>query len=158
MKKAYRVVFLIFLVLLALVSGGALFQSFSIIPYFQNDISLFRNAAFGGSNFFPIISPLMTLSWIVIVILGWKIQIENKKILNFGYILFLIIAIMTYSYFVPFLINNFGNSENVMSDAVLLDNLNTWASLDQIRQYVGVGVLAIFIYSYGNVIAATKRN
>lgn len=156
--KIFRWTFLAFLVLMVLVAGGASYQAISIVPFWQKDISMFKNYGHWGINYFPILSPLMTVFWVVLVITGFKVKMPNKAILYVGHFLFLLIMVSTFTYFAPFLLTYMGHPKNDLSDQQLSSMLNTWARWDLVRQTIGLIAAAIFIYAYSKVGATTLKN
>lgn len=149
MFKIFRSTFLPFLVVMMLVAGGACYQTISIVPFWQKDISMFRNYGHWGIDYFPILSPLMTALWLVLVVTGFKVQIPSRKLLYTAHILFLALMVSTFTYFAPFLLTNMGHPEKNISVTDLTEQLNTWALWDMIRQVIGVITLGIFLYIYG---------
>ena len=149
--KFFRWALLLLIVVMALVVGGACYQTFSIVPFWQQDISMFKNYGHWGIDYFPILSPLMTVLWLATVIIGFKVRLSEKKILYIGHFFFLIIMVTTFTYFAPFLLTYMGHPENTISDNELKTMLNTWAKWDILRQVVGLIPFTIFIYCYGNI-------
>ena len=111
MAKIFRWTLLAFIVVMALVAGGACYQSISIVPFWQKDISMFKNYGHWGIDYFPILSPLMTVLWLVTVATGFKVKLPNKAILYIGHFFFLLIMLSTFVYFAPFLLTDMGHSE-----------------------------------------------
>jgi len=149
MTKIFRWTFPIFLVIMALVVGGAFYQTITIVPFWQRDISMFRNYGHWGINYFPILSPLMTVLWLVILVTGTKVKLPRKAFFYVGHFLFLLIMISTFAYFAPFLLTYMGHTEIKIPDNQLSAKLNTWAKWDYIRQLVGLIPFSIFISYYG---------
>ncbi|MES2847995.1 MAG: hypothetical protein V4685_02980 [Bacteroidota bacterium] len=144
----FRWVYLLFLIVLALVVGGACYQTVSINPYWLNDVAMFRNYQW-GIGYFPILSPLMTMLWLALLIMGFKIKLPNKKVLYTAHLFFLLIIISTFSWFAPFLLTYMGHPENSISNCELIPMIATWSKWDRIRQATGLVPLALFIYYYG---------
>jgi hypothetical protein len=158
MTRVFRWTFPLFLGVTALVVGGACYQTISIVPFWQKNISMFKNYGHWGIDYFPILSPFMTLLWVVILITGFNVRVPNKTILYAGHFLFLLIMVSTFVYFAPFLLTYMGHPQDNLSDQELTSKLNTWARWDVARQIVGLIFLGIFIYSYGQIkYATTKR-
>jgi hypothetical protein len=160
MANIFRWTFLLFLVLMVLVAGGASYQTISIVPFWQKDISMFKNYGHWGIDYFPILSPLMTVLWLVLVVTGLKVRFPNKAILYVGHFLFLLIMVSTFTYFAPFLLTYMGHPQNNLSDQELAAMLNTWAKWDLARQIIGLITAAIFIYAYskaGAIAPNSKR-
>ena len=155
--KIFRWTFLPFLVVMALVAGGAWYQTISIVPFWQKDISMFKNYGHWGIDYFPILSPLMTVLWLVLVITGFKVTLPNKTIFYIGHFFFLSIMVSTFSYFAPFLLTNMGHPQNNLSDHELSSMLNTWARWDFVRQVIGLITLTIFIYTYRKAAVITSK-
>ena len=149
--KIFRFTFLPFLVVMALVSGGATYQTISIVPFWQQDISMFKNYGHWGINYFPILSPLMTLLWLILLVTGFKVRFPHKKIFYAGHVLFLVIMLSTFIYFAPFLLTHMGNKETSLTDAQLAAMLNTWAKWDIARQATGLVACFLFIYTYSKM-------
>lgn len=158
MVKIFQWAYLLFLVVMALVVGGACYQTISINPFWQKDISMFRNYGHWGINYFPVLSPLMTVLWLAIVITGFKVKMPGKKILYVGHFFFLLITISTFAYFAPFLLTHMGHTQSSISDQELTAMLNTWVKWDFVRQVVGLIPLTIFIYCYSKTGFATTKN
>lgn len=158
MTKIFLRTFLPFLTVMALVAGGATYQTISIVPFWQQDISMFKNYGHWGINYFPILSPLMTVLWLVLVITGLNVKLPNKAILYVGHFFFLLIMISTFSYFAPFLLTYMGHPQNNLSDQELSSMLNTWARWDIVRQAIGFITMIIFIYSYRQAAVITSKN
>ncbi len=136
------------MIVTALVVGGATYQAVSVVPYWQEDISLFRNYQW-GIDYFPILSPAMTVLWLATVITGWKVKFPQKRVFYLGHVFFLLIMVSTFSYFAPFLLTYMGHPEHKISDQELYSLLMTWIKLDVIRQSIGVIPLALYVYAYG---------
>ncbi len=145
------------ILVMALVVGGAWYQTISIVPFWQQDISMFRNYGHWGINYFPILSPLMTVIWLITVVTDWKAEFAGKTLLFVGHGFFLLIMVATFAYFAPFLMTYMGHPEIDISDQELLSMLNTWSRWDFVRQVVGLFPLAIYIYSYGRIGAVAVR-
>ena len=156
MTKLFQASYFLFLVVMALVVGGACYQTMTVSPLWQQDVSTFRNYGHWGINYFPILSPLMTVLWIVILITGFRTKFPKKSLLWIGHLCFLIIMASTFIYFAPFLLNNMGKVDSSISDQQLLSMIQTWTKWDLIRQIFGLIPLAIFIYCYGNIKLATR--
>ena len=148
MTTVFRFTFLAFMIVVTLVVGGATYQAVSVVPYWQEDIALFRNYQW-GIGYFPILSPLMTVLWLATVITGWKVKFPQKRVLYLGHAFFLLIMVSTFAYFAPFLLTYMGHPEHQISDQELSPMLMTWIKLDAIRQSVGVIPLALYLYAYG---------
>ncbi len=86
MTKIFPFVFQAFMIVMALVAGGATYQAVSVVPYWQEDISMFRNYQW-GIDYFPILSPIMTVLWILTVITGWKVKFPHKRVFTPGIVL-----------------------------------------------------------------------
>ncbi|HMU09453.1 MAG TPA: hypothetical protein PKC54_05560 [Ferruginibacter sp.] len=156
--KIFRFTYLLFLLVMALVVGAACYQTISIAPYWKEDISLFRNYNW-GIHYFPILSPLMTVLWLVILITGFKIQMKNKALLYIAHVCFLLIMVSTFAYFAPFLLTYMGHPDMNIPEQELKAMLNTWMRRDLIRQVFGLVSLFLFIYCYGKVaVAVTKKS
>ena len=153
--KIFLRTFLPFLTVMALVAGGAWYQTISIVPFWQKDISMFKNYGHWGINYFPILSPLMTVLWLVLVITGFKIKLPHKTIFYLGHFFFLLIMVSTFAYFAPFLLTYMGHPQNNLSGQELSSMLKTWARWDFVRQVIGVITLTIFIYTYRKAAVAT---
>ena len=151
MIKVFRWALPSFLAITALVVGGAWYQTISIVPFWQQHISMFKNYGHWGTGYFPILSPLMTVLWLIVLITGLRVKSSNKTILYIGHFLFLVIMVSTLAYFAPFLLTYMGHPNNNISDQQLVTMLDTWAKWDYVRQIVGLVVLFIFIQSYGKV-------
>ena len=149
--KIFRWTFLPFLLVLALVAGGACYQTISIVPFWQKDISMFKNYGHWGIDYFPILSPLMTVLWLVLVVTGFKVKIPNKRILYLGHFFFLLLMVSTFTYFAPFLLTYMGHPKDNVSDQQLASMLTTWATWDAVRQVIGLIPLSIFIYTYSKM-------
>ena len=153
--KIFRWSFLAFLIVMALVEGGAFYQTISIVPFWQKDISMFTNYGHWGIDYFPILSPLMTVLWLTVVVTGFKLKLPNKAILYMGHFLFLAVMVSTFAYFAPFLLTYMGNPQDKIPGTELAAMLNTWARWDFVRQVVGLISLSLFIYCYGKTALAT---
>lgn len=88
MTKIFQWSYLAFIIIMTLVVGGACYQAVSISPFWQRDISMFRNYGHWGIDYFPILSPLMTVFWIVLVVTGFKVTMPGKRILYIGHFSF----------------------------------------------------------------------
>jgi len=154
--RIFRLSFLAFLIVLALVAGGAFYQAISIVPFWEKDLSMFKNYGHWGIDYFPLLSPLMTALWLILVISGIKVQLPQKRLLYLGHFFFLLMMGSTFAYFAPFLLTHMGHPQNI-SDGELDAQLQTWARWDLVRQIVGLIPLSIFIYMYGKSSAATTR-
>ncbi len=146
----FRWTFFAFLIVMTLVVGGAWYQAVSIVPFWQEDIIMFKNYDHWGINYFPILSPLMTVLWLILVVTGFKVQMESKRILYIGHFFYLVVMLSTFIYFAPFLLTHMGHPVN-LSDVELSSQLETWAKWDLVRQTIGLIPLAIFFYSYGKI-------
>src|SRR5262245_31503709 len=104
MTKFFRWAFPSFLAIAALVVGGAWYQTISIVPFWQQHISMFKNYGHWGTSYFLILSPLMTVLWLVVLITGMRAKFSNRAILYTGHFLFLLIMVSTFVYFAPFLL------------------------------------------------------
>lgn len=151
MTTIFRRTYLPFLMVMSLVVGGACYQAISIVPFWQKDISMFKNYGHWGIDYFPILSPLMTVLWLVLVITGWKLKMPNKKLLYVGHLFYLLVMGSTFVYFAPFLLTYMGHPQNTISDQELSSMLSTWARWDFIRQMIGLIPLTIFIYTYSKI-------
>jgi len=149
MSTIFRWALLALIVVMALVIGGAFYQTVSIVPFWQKDISMFRNYGHWGVPYFPILSPLMTVLWLVTLVTGFKVESRARTLLYIGHFFFLVIMVTTFSFFAPFLLTYMGHPENNISDQELSAMLNIWARWDFIRQVVGLIPFTIFIYCYG---------
>lgn len=160
MTKIFRLTFLPFLVVMALVAGGAFYQTITIVPFWEKDISMFKNYGHWGINYFPILSPLMTVLWLVLVITGFKVRLPNKALLYVGHFLFLLLMGSTFIYFAPFLLTHMGHPQNNLSDSELAAMLRTWAKWDFVRQLFGLIPMSIFLYSYSKIalVSAVKQS
>ncbi|MBB1284254.1 hypothetical protein HRH25_07715 [Flavisolibacter sp. BT320] len=148
MNKIFRFTFLPFLMVMALVAGGAWYQAISIVPFWEKDISMFKNYGHWGIDYFPILSPLMTVLWLVLLVTGFKASIPNRKVLYIGHAIFLVVMGSTFIYFAPFLLTYMGHPQKGLSDGELSAMLTVWAKWDLIRQSIGLIPMAIFIYTY----------
>ena len=148
MAKIFPFTFLAFMIALALVAGGATYQAVSVVPYWEEDISMFRNYQW-GIDYFPILSPIMTVLWVLTVITGWKVKFPQKRVFYIGHFFALLMLVSTFAYFAPFLLTYLVHPENKISDQELYPMLETWIKLDAIRQSIGVIPLALYIYAYG---------
>ena len=148
MTKIFRFAFPAFLTVLALVAGGATYQAISVVPYWQEDMSMFRNYQW-GIDYFPILSPVMTVLWVLTVITGWKVKFPQKRVFYVGHGFALLMIVSTFAYFAPFLLTYMGHPEHRISDQELYPMLQTWIKLDAIRQSIGVIPLALYVYAYG---------
>jgi hypothetical protein len=155
MTNLFRWTFLPFLVVMALVAGGAWYQTISIVPFWEKDISMFKNYGHWGIDYFPILSPLMTVLWLILVITGLKVKLPNKPFLYVGHFFFLLLMVSTFAYFAPFLLTNMGHPQANLSDQQLASKLNTWAKWDVVRQVIGLVTLSIFIYTYSKIGSVT---
>lgn len=151
MNTLFRWTFMPFLMTTALVVGGAWYQTITIVPFWEQDISMFKNYRHWGIHYFPILSPLMTVLWLVLVITSFKATFSNKTIFYVGCFFFLIVMSSTFIYFAPFLLTYMGQPQAAVSDVELSAMLSVWAKWDFIRQVVGLVPLAIFIYTYSKV-------
>lgn len=158
MTKLFRVAFLAFLIVMALVIGGSCYQTISIVPFWESDISMFKNYGHWGIDYFPFLSPVMTVLWLVVLVSGFGLKLENQKLLYFGHSLFLLLLVGTFVYFAPFLMRYMGHPENNIPDKVLAARLHTWARWDFAREIVGLIPFSIFIYSYGKMKPAVPNN
>jgi hypothetical protein len=157
MTKIFPFAFLAFMIVLALVAGGATYQAISVVPYWQQDLSMFRNYQW-GIDYFPILSPIMTVLWVLTVITGWKVKFPHKRVFYVGHFFALFMLVSTFAYFAPFLLTYMGHPEHTISDQELSPMLNTWIKLDAIRQSIGVIPLALYIYAYGkSQLAVTQQ-
>jgi hypothetical protein len=156
MAKVFYWTFPVFLVVIALVVRGGCYQAISIVPFWLNDLSMFKNYGHWGINYFPILSLLMTVLWLIVLVTGFKARVPNKTLLYIAHFLFLLITVSTFTYFAPFLLTHMGHPQNNISDQQLAAMLNTWAKWDVVRQIVGLIFFAIFIYCYGKI-EFTKR-
>lgn len=159
--KVFRWTFLPFLMVVALVAGGAFYQTISIVPFWLENISMFKNYGHWGINYFPILSPLMTVLWLVLVVTSLKVQFPNKALFYMGSFIFLLMMISTFTYFAPFLLTHMGHPQNNISDTELSSMLHTWAKWDVVRQVIGLIPLSLFIYTYskmGLVVSKNKRS
>jgi len=147
--KIFRWAYLALLIVMALVVGGACYQAISIVPFWQQDISMFKNYGHWGINYFPVLSPLMTVLWLIVLVTGFKVKLPNKPILYVGHFFFLLVLVSTFAYFAPFLLTYMGNTQNNITDQELIAKLNGWARWDLVRQLAGLIPLSIFIYFYG---------
>ena len=157
MITIFRSVYLAFLIVMALVVGGASYQTISIVPFWQQDLSMFKNYGHWGIDYFPILSPLMGMLWLVLLITGFGVKFPNKTIFYIGHGFFVLLLTVTFAYFAPFLLTYMGNQHNNLTDQELTSRLHIWAKWDLIRQIVGLIPLAIFIYCYGNAKVAEAR-
>ena len=151
LTKIFRWTFLPFLIVMALVAGGACYQTISIVPFWEKDISMFKNYGHWGIDYFPILSPLMTVLWLALVVTGFKVKLPNKVIFYVGHFFFLLLMVSTFAYFAPFLLTYMGHPQNNVSDQELSSMLNTWAKWDFVRQVIGLVPLSIFIYTYSKL-------
>ena len=151
MTKIFRSAYLIFLVVTALVVGGACYQTISITRLWQDDLSMFKNYDHWGVPYFPILSPLMTILWLIVVVTGFRAKFPHKKLLYVGHFFFLVVMTSTFVFFAPFLLTHMGHPQNNISDEELISQLNFWVRWDRIRQIIGLIPLGIFIYCYGNI-------
>lgn len=158
MTKIFRWTFLPFLVVMALVAGGAFYQTISIVPFWQKDLSMFKNYGHWGINYFPILSPFMTVLWLVLLVTGFNVQMPNKGVFYIAHFLFLLLMVSTFTYFAPFLLTHMGHPQNGISDAELTAQLHTWAKWDLIRQLVGLIPLSIFIHTYSKMGLVTAKS
>lgn len=106
--KSIQITYLAFLIVTALVVGGATYQHISVTPYWVKDINMFRNYDW-GFGYFPILSPVMTVLWLGVFLLGFRQKFPAKNLLYVGHFLFILITLSTAFYFAPFLLNNMGN-------------------------------------------------
>ena len=136
---------------MALVAGGAFYQTISIVPFWQEDLSMFKNYGHWGINYFPILSPLMTVLWLVLVITGFWVRLPGKSLLYVGHACFLLLMGSTFVYFAPFLLTHMGHPQNNVTDSELAAMLHTWAKWDRVRQVFGLIPLAIFLYTYSKL-------
>jgi len=153
--KIFHWAFPLFLIVLALIIGGACYQTISIVPFWQKDILMFKNYGHWGMNYFPLLTPLMIVLWLMLVVTGFKMKLPGKRTLNLGHCLFLL-WLGTYAFFAPLLMNYMGHPEKNISETELSAMLATWAKWDLIRQIVGVVMLSVYIYAYrknGSVIS-----
>jgi hypothetical protein len=151
MTKVFYWTYLPFLIVMGLVVGGAFYQTISIVPFWQQELSMFKDYGHWGINYFPILSPLMTVLWLVLLVTGFKVQLPNKKLLYLAHFLFLLLMVSTFTYFAPFLLTHMGHPQGGLSDAQLSGMLETWAKWDLIRQVGGLIPYSIFIYTYGTI-------
>ncbi|MBD0332954.1 MAG: hypothetical protein ICV66_09875 [Chitinophagaceae bacterium] len=149
---------LAFVFIMALVVGGACYQAVSIVPFWQKDISMFTNYSHWGANYFPVLTPLMTILWLIVLISGWAVHMPHKGILNIAHAFFLLIIITTAVYFVPFLATYMGRPNATITNTALAQKLAVWAKWDLVRQIIGLIPLFLFIYSYGNIGFARINN
>jgi hypothetical protein len=147
MTKIFRFAFLPFLTVMAMVAGGAAYQTISIVPFWQRDISMFKNYEHWGIDYFPILSPLMTVLWLVLVITSFKVNMRNRKVFWTANFVFLGLMVSTFAYFAPFLLTHMGHPQNVSDDQLKI-MLDTWAKWDIVRQSVGFIALPLFLYTY----------
>jgi hypothetical protein len=157
MTTIFRFVFPAFLFMLALVAGGATYQAVSVVPYWQEDLSMFRNYQW-GIDYFPILSPIMTVLWLLTVISGWKVKFPHKSVFYIGHGFALLMLVSTFAYFAPFLLTYMGHPEKQISDQELYPMLRTWIKLDTIRQSIGLIPLALYIYAYGKAQLAVTEH
>lgn len=148
MVTVFKLTYLAFLVTMALVVGGATYQTISVTPSWQKDLSLFTNYGHWGIDYFPILSPLMTILWLAVLIMGFRFRFRGKKLLYAGHFFFLAIMIATFAYFAPFLLTYMGKPVAAETEQEVRTMLDTWAKWDKVRQVVGLIPLAIFIYCY----------
>ena len=153
--RIFRWTFLPFLIALALVAGGACYQTVCVVPLWQQDISMFKNYGQWGIPYFPVLSPLMTVLWLVLLITGWKLKLPKKGIFYVGHFFFLLIMVSTFTYFAPFLLTHMGHPQNHISDQELSSQIGTWAKWDVVRQLIGLLALSLFLYTYSHLRAAT---
>lgn len=154
--KIFRWTFLPFLMVMALVAGGAFYQTNSVVPFWENDISMFKNYGHWGINYFPILSPLMTVLWLVLVITAFKLQFPNKILFYIANFFFLLLMASTFIYFAPFLLTHMGHPQG-LTDQELASQLQTWARWDFTRQVIGLIPLGLFIYTYSNMRFVTLK-
>ena len=154
----FRWTFLPFLMVVALVAGGAFYQTISIVPFWLENISMFKNYGHWGINYFPILSPLMTVLWLVLVVTGFKVRFPNKVLFYVGSFIFLVMMISTFAYFAPLLLTHMGHPQSNLSDSELSSMLHTWAKWDLVRQVTGLIPLSIFIYTYSKMELVTSKN
>jgi hypothetical protein len=154
--KIFRFTYPLFLLVMALVVGAACYQTISIAPYWKEDISLFRNYNW-GIHYFPILSPLMTVLWLVILVTGFKVKMQNKTILYIAHFFFLLIIAVTFAAFAPFLLTYMGHPEVNISEQELKAMLNSWIKWDSVRQVIGLISFFLFIYCYGKMVPAANE-
>ncbi|GAA4341397.1 hypothetical protein [Flaviaesturariibacter amylovorans] len=157
MNRIFRFTYLPFLIVMGLVVGGALYQTISIVPFWEKDITMFRNYGHWGINYFPILSPLMSVLWLVLVVTGIKADVPNKKLFYTANLFFLLIMGSTFLYFAPFLLTHMGHPQTQLSDGELASMLHTWARWDLVRQLTGLIPFGIFIYTYHRIGAVAAR-
>lgn len=156
--KIFRLAYPAFLLVMALVVGAACYQTISVVPYWKEDISMFRNYNW-GIGYFPVLSPLMTVLWLVILISGFNVKMRNKVLLYMAHVCFLLIMVCTFAYFAPFLLTYMGHPETNIPEQELKTMLSTWVKWDFVRQVVGLVMLFLFIYCYGkNETVVIRRN
>lgn len=148
MSNVFKFTYLAFLVSMALVVGGASYQTVSITPAWQEDFSLFNDYGHWGVGYFPILSPLMTVLWLALVIMGFRQQFPGKKLFYVGHLFILLIMGTTFLFFAPFLLDNMGKAVTGEAVEKVRAELDIWAKWDRIRQLVGLIPLAIYIYCY----------
>lgn len=119
---------------------------------------MFKNYGHWGINYFPILSSLITVLWLVLVITGFKVKLRNKAILYVGHFFFFLIMISTLVYFAPFLLPHMGHPQNNISDRDIASMLHTWAKWNFARQLMGLIPLTIFMHTYSKlgVVTANK--
>jgi Domain of unknown function (DUF1772) len=144
-----------FCLILGLETGAGFYEARVAIPLWSASVEAARGWNVGtiyvvdGAHFFVFFTPLLILSTLATLIIGWRSPQPLRKWLltSTGIILVLIIA--TILYFIPTLMAVKGPAPVSFSDAVLARKIRLWVILNWIRQGLGLVAFAFALYAVG---------
>jgi hypothetical protein len=128
------------LLTVVLSTGGGLFEVLVVYPNWKHS----RNAAelkanlqssgqnYAGTRFWPLASPLQGLLAIVNVIMAWRYVGPGQQLWLVAALLILATRIITFSYFIPVMLNKLMKADKVPVDQ-LPGIIKHWISLSPLR-------------------------
>jgi hypothetical protein len=144
-----------FCLILGLETGAGFYEARVVIPLWSTSVEAARNWNVGtiyvvdGAHFFVFFTPLLILSTLATLIVGWRSPQPLRKwlLISTGIVLVLIIA--TILYFIPTLMVVKGPKLVPFSDAELVTKIRLWAILNWIRQLLGLVAFVFALYGVG---------
>lgn len=144
-----------FCLIIGLESGAGLFEARVIVPLWSESAEAARNWTEGtrfvahGVRFFGIFSPLLLLTTIVTLIVGWRAPQPVRKWLLAATGIVLAVLIPTFIYFVPGQIAMQGAAPTEFSDVDLEAKAHLWSILNWLRQIVGIIAFGCALHALG---------